>query len=78
MINSELSILYVSSAHTWYSHGGVWQKTVLVSSREMKTRNRNLDIKFIKMQDEAMRVTVMSRRGQEGNQRREKFGIKLA
>lgn len=54
------------------------KKTVLVSSREMKTRNRNLDVKFIKTQDEATRVTMISRRGQEENQRREKFGIQLA
>lgn len=53
------------------------KKTVLVSSREMKTRNRNLDIKFIKTQDEAMRVTTISRRGQEENQR-EKFGVQSA
>lgn len=71
------------NAHTWCPHGSCGKKTVLVSSRQIKTRNRNLDIKFIKgiefikIQGEAMRVTVICRRGQEENQRREKFGIKL-
>lgn len=50
---------------TRYSHGGVWQKkAVLVrSSREMKTRDKSLDIIFIKMQDETMKETEKSHRG---------------
>lgn len=65
MINLDLRVLCVQ-----YSQGihmevcGKKKKAVLVRSpREMRTRNKSLDIIFIKMQDETTKENEKSHRG---------------